>query len=167
MSTRFSLANQFFALSHAQFVAITGEFKRACEATFKTPCTLAIGLYTEPLVFTTYLDAELEENLAAINQPHWLLDTPDLAAVNKSLWNAAGFVQVGVYPTEQALAPTSAFAHLEFKGLLPKMATFYVQPEGEVVRASLQVKFPRMTRGDGFAYHGRRSAGEPAGIGGY
>jgi hypothetical protein len=163
MSTRFSLANQFFKLSHAQFVGLTREFKAACEASFATPCTLAIGLYTQPLLFTSYEDAEIEENLAMINKPHWLLDTPDLDAVSKHLWQCAGYVKVGLYPTDVALAPTSAFAQVEFKGLLPAQATFYVRPEGAAVQARLERQFGRMVRGDGYAYHGRRSAARPSG----
>jgi hypothetical protein len=163
MSTRFSLANQFFKLSHAQFVAITCEFKLACEASFAAPCTLAISLYTQPLVFTTYVDEEIEENLAMINKPHWLLDTPDLGAVSPHLWKCAGYVKVGLYPTETALAPSSAFAHVEFKGLLPAQATFYVQPGGAEVQVRLERQFGRMVRGDGYAHHGRRSAARPVG----
>ena len=162
MSTRFSLANRFFELSHAQFVAITREFKAACEASFKTPCTLSIGLYTQPLIFTSYVDAEMEENLELINQPHWLLDTSDLVAVSKHLWKCAGYVKVGLYPTDTALAPSAAFAHLEFKGLLLRQATFYVRPGGVEVQALLERRFGRMMRGDSYAHHGRWIAARPA-----
>jgi hypothetical protein len=159
--TRFSLSNRVLSISHEQFVVMMREFAAASESAFGSPCALKISVYSAPAVYTTYCDAEIEENLDHENAAHLLLATSDLEAISAPLWASAQHVAASVYLKDSTLVG-SALGSVEFLGSFPRSASFYADPQGEIVKAAMLRAHPNMRIGDGFAAHGRRSGASPS-----
>lgn len=164
---RWSQHNMLLGISHSQFTKLVTEFHAAAEASFGTTCSLSIAVLKEPKVYTTFVDHDISSNLDGINSANTILQTDRLGDITARLWRQAGYVEVTIRPTNAGQAPAHAFAHAEFKGLRPKQATFYLQPDGEAARATMMGHSPKMLFGDGFTSNGRRSDAIPASLMGF
>lgn len=159
--TRWSLSNYFRKTSHAQFSQLTAEFKQACETAFGTECALDIRLLSRPKVFTTFwLDDDAQESINEANRRAEILRTENLDDVTKEQWDSAAYVEVGAHPINTEQSPDHAFGHAEFKGILSKTATFYMQGGNQTKNAATQMvaNHKWMLAGDGFDSNGQQSA---------
>ncbi|MEM7617996.1 MAG: hypothetical protein AAF244_01300 [Pseudomonadota bacterium] len=161
---RWSLSNRFQVVSHSQFQNYVSHFLEAVEEYFTTPCDLDLRVLTQPEVYTTFYDESLFETLKKQNDANTILLTNDLSEITASVWSKAGYVGVTVRPENDDLAPRSAFATAEFKGVAPKAATFYVQPDGEDVRKSMLEAAKWKKVGDGYNSNGVRSSMLPTSL---
>ena len=167
MSSRWSLSNQFQAISHEQAGNYVTAFKAAVEESFGTECALDIRILSVPKLYTTFLDDDVQSFLDETNKNNTILSTNNPAEVTPELWEQAGYVEVGVRPIDRTQAPEDyAFGHVEFKGQYPRQATFYVQPNGDdVKRAMLAQKSFTTAVGDGYTSNGLNSGFVPASVG--
>lgn len=159
--TRWSLSNYFRKTSHGQFTQLATEFKAACENAFSTECALDIRLLSRPKVFTTFmLDDDAMDFLAKENKNAEIIRTNALTDITKEQWEAARYAEINVSPADRSQAPENAFGHAEFKGILSKTATFYMQGGDKTEKAAAQMadNHKWMLVGDGFDSNGRQSA---------
>lgn len=158
MSGRLSLSNYIFKISHEQFLSLATAFKKASEQSFGTKATMEIGVYNAPKLYTTFIDDDIDAVLAVENEQRHVLTTQNIADINKSVWDSAGYVEAILKPVNTAIAPDHAFSSMEFLGDRPKQATFYIQGSpGNAAIASMKNQFKFMARGDGFPSNGSRS----------
>lgn len=160
--TRWSLKNIFQAVSHQQFQDYTAQLRDAAEQSFGTACALDIKIMRDTKVYTTYWDETLQDSLNHINDANTILRTDNPAAITPQLWDKAGYVEITVNPIDADKAPSSAFAHAEFKGNEPRQACFYIQPNGEDAKASMLKQNRTRIVGDGFTSNGSRSSTFPS-----
>ncbi len=159
--TRFCLSNLFCRLSYNQFMEIGREFKSACEHAFGTKCTPDIKLLSRAKAYTTFmLDPEDQKNLDAKNEEAEILTTSDFSLITKDIWEQAQYVEIKIRPTNKNAGPDYAFGHVEFKGRLPKTATFYAQGGDKTDALARNMRFNHifMIAGDGFESNGVQSA---------
>lgn len=161
---RWSLSNVMRPLTHEQFQSYTKEFKAAAEEAFGTACSLKIRALRSPKVYTTFYDKDIQSELNTVNRANTILETDKLEEVSRSLWDETGYVDVTINPVESEQAPAYAFGYLEFKGNLPRQATFYIQPDGEDVKNAMLESGKGKVVGDGFNSNGTRSGAVPLSI---
>lgn len=152
--TRFGLGNRLQTLDHMQFVTLTNAFRDACAKSWGQPAVLHIQLLNQNQVYTSFYDEDAFERLKAENDAHTLLETDNTADISPALYNNTRHIIATVRPSNPETAPRSAFGQVEFKGNFNDRATFYVQPDGEDIRAAMLAANPRMKRYDGFDSHG-------------
>ena len=163
--TRWSISNRFLPISYEEFTSLSERFKQAAEASFGTECKMQVKAMTAPKVYTTFCDDEIQSGLDEINAAR-TLSLPESDRLSEKDWDRARYVELVINPVNPELAPSFAFAHAEFKGVTPRQATFYIQPDGEEVKDTMisTRKFLQST-GDGFSSNGVRSGAIPAGLG--
>ncbi len=158
---RWSLSNHFFKMSHRQFVQLTTQFYQAAEEAFGTKCYLEIETLKRPKTYTTFVDPHVE---AEINEKNGLPTFKGRFAhdLTPQMWHAAGHVEVFIRPINKERAPQHAFAHIEFKGIRPRQATFYMQPECGNTQAIFLAANANLRAGDGLRGNGILSRKVPA-----
>ncbi len=153
MSARWNLSNFFGKVSFAQFKDLSIEFKTAAEEAFNTECDVAINLMTRPRISPTFLDDVFFQGIDETNETNTFAKATDIASVTKKQWDNAAYVYMIVSPRDQDKAPQSSFSHLEFKGNMPKTATYYIQgPDDDVnekTAAQIRQNHKFMRNGDG------------------
>ena len=171
MSSRLSLSNIFRRQSHEDFQRLTTEFWRVAETAFRVQCIPEITLMKRAKTYTTFWDENHQDDLNAMNAANTDFKTNNLAEIDAALWARTGYVEVSIRPIDETRAPTSAWAHAEFLGQHPKMATFYIQGGGEKLEATLvkaleklRRQNARMIAGDGYTGNGINSGFIPAGL---
>lgn len=161
---RWSLKNIFRSVTHSQFADYTRQFKQAAETSFGAECSLQICALTQPKAYTTFWDDDIQSSLDEINERNTILRTENLSDLTPEVWSKSGYVEVIVSPIDRQQAPDSAFGHAEFKGGLPRQATFYIQPDGQNVREAMVSSAKGKLVGSGFDSNGSRSWAVPAGL---
>lgn len=113
---RWSLKNDSCPIDFSQFKRLTEEFKQTVEYSFQSDCIIQIR-YTDD-------DNGKKDILVEI-------DTMD--ETDEKLWNEFGHIKVLFYPKNQdpATAKKILYAHIEFKGVAERTATYYVQCENK------------------------------------
>lgn len=163
-TTRFSLSNRFFSVSHEQFLSLVDTFKTATEQSFATPCKIQVEALKSHRVYTTFYDPALMQMIDEENNNRLLVRSDTIDAVTKDVWKKSGNVQVSIHPVDDKAAPQSAFAQAEFGCGNRRLATFYMQPSISLALTMMRATHPKMTIGDGRENHGLRHRGIPAGI---
>jgi hypothetical protein len=161
---RWSLSNLLLPISHEQFVDLTTQFKKAAEYSFGTKCKLQISALSDVKHYTTYDDDDIQRDLDEHNKKNTILETANLGEISKDLWKRAAYVSVTVTPVDAAKATQYAFGTMEFKGICPKQATFYIQSDDESVRKYVLSLNRTKLVGDGFDSNGIRSGSLPASL---
>jgi len=149
--TRFSLSNLVLPISYAQFTRLTEQFHRAAEASFGTKCEMEIRAMSAPKTYSTFLLDEFTQKCMDRDNESRTIAT-NFNRISKELWDQARYVELTISPVDKNAAPSYAFAHAEFKGVLPRQATFYIQPDGEDVPKTIGGF--GMIRGDGYRSNG-------------
>lgn len=151
MSTRWSISNRLLAISFEQFQEMSREFLAFAEQAFGGRCKVEVKAMDRIKETTTFwLDDWIMESMARRNESHTFFKTEDLAAVTAQVFGSAAYIELSIRPLEADSAPSYAWAHAEFKGLRPKQATFYVQPEAEIGLQRIKANHRFQAFGDGF-----------------
>jgi hypothetical protein len=156
---RWSLSNRFSKISYEQFKSLTAAFQEAAEHAYGTPTKLEIKTMRAPAMSVSIPDPEMLAFLKQQNEKNTTLKTDTLDDISKEDWDKAAYVEVNIHPEDKSKGPQSAFAQVEFKGHLPKQATFYIQggDTGGVQEATLRHR-PRLSKvGDGYNANGSHS----------
>lgn len=162
---RWSLSNYFRQVSHKQFVDYTTKLKLVSEAAFRSECEVDIHLKDRTKVYTTFYDPALQDIVDRENEGGTVIKTGNIDDVTKEHWNAAAYAEVTVRPVDKDQAPDYAFAHAEFKGRLPRQATFYIQGGENTHNAKLSFLVNMSGRiGDGYESNGQRSNAVPSSL---
>jgi hypothetical protein len=165
-SNRWSLGNLSLPISWRQFTDLTTQFKVVAEEAFGTTCKLDVRLLSRPEVYITFYDRDIQDDLDARNDAATFLNTDNLRAVTKELWEKAGYADVVIKPIDESRAPINAFASVEFKGTQPRWAAFYIQCALiDAKRAMLKNNRFKLVR-DGFSSNGINSGRFPASVAG-
>jgi hypothetical protein len=152
--TRFSISNLLLPISFAQFCAIVREYKQIAERAFGTPCGMEIKAMNYRKMTTSFmLDDSDMRWIDEQNRKATFFQASELSAVSAEIFNKAVYVEVVIAPVDKSAAPNYAFAHVEFKGSRPRQATFYMQPESELVAEGLRKKFRFQIFGDGYSHN--------------
>jgi hypothetical protein len=95
--------------------------------------------------------AALEGDSGAENQlRHRLSHRLNVGSVGQAAWGAAHHVEVLIKSHDD----NQLLASMEFKGCLPKTATFcFLQPGGEDIQSKMQKKHPDTIKGPGHISH--------------
>jgi hypothetical protein len=93
------------------------------------------------------------------NEKHTFFKTSAVDAVTPAIFNAARYIEVSIYPVDSDKAPASAWAHLEFKGLLAQQATFYLQPDDAEPLQAMKAAHGWSVFGDGYDANSHRGIG--------
>lgn len=157
--TRWDIKNHLFPVSHKQFLSLAQEFKQAVENAFHTPCYIHVDVLSKPKEYTTFWDDEVQANLDARNNQARIMSTYSLDDIDQATWKSAGYVDIHIRPYDEEHAPRAAFATAEFKGVCPKQATFYIQPDGEDAKDAMLQAHPSNIHGDGFTSNGQQNMG--------
>lgn len=158
--SRWSIANIARPVSRAQFIDLTTQFQKAAETSFGTACSLEIRAMNAVRMTSTFLhDDGTEEFMAAENERRTFFKTGDPNQLTDDAWRRAAYVEVIVRPDKEKQAPAYAFGHAEFKGHLPRQATFYLQPDDDASRDTMVNASRGKWIGEGYDSNSYRSAG--------
>jgi hypothetical protein len=149
--SRLSLSNLLLPVSREEFTALTTQFKQAAEHSFGGPCKLEIHAMDAVKSTSSFMhDDWIMEAMAEDNKRRTFFETDDPAKLTADVWNKAAYVEVSVKPVNEKDAPASAWGHAEFKGYLPRQATFYLQPDDGDAMKSMRSQNPYKRAGDGY-----------------
>jgi hypothetical protein len=149
--TRWSISNLLLPVSREQFTTLTEQFKQAAEHSFGGPCKLEIHAMNAVKKTSSFMhDDWIMEAMAEENKRRTVFETDDPAKLTAHIWNRAVYVEVSVEPVNEQSAPMSAWGHAEFKGSLPRQATFYLQPDDATAMKSMIGQNPGRLSGDGY-----------------
>ena len=157
---RWSISNLARPISYKQFLSLTKAFQEAAERSFRTPTKITVAAMNGIKSSSTIPDPTTAEFTQRMNKERTFLETEDLSEVTKDVWDKAKFVEVSIRPVDKSKAQTSALAHVEFKGLRPSQATFYIQCGDnlrEVRDAVLRTRPITSRVGDGYKSNGNVS----------
>ena len=157
---RWSIGNYILPITHRQFIALTEQFKTAAERSFGTTCNLEIEVLREAKLYTTFVDDEIQSNLDSINLMG-AIHTANIQDVTTEVWKKAGHVTVTLRPADPTKTHPHAFAVVEFKGVRPRQATYYIQPRGEMAAFEVLDNNRFKLIGDGHDGNGTRSSATP------
>jgi hypothetical protein len=163
---RWSLSNLIAPVSYKQFQNLTTTFQQAAERSFGTETKVEITALSAPEVYTTYVDDEIQAILDNKNKNHTLLKTGNLSELTADIWKKSKYVGIKILPVDESKAPAFAFAHVEFKGIRSRQATFYIQSGDDkrqsTVKKEVLAKRPFLSYvGDGYNSNGIQDGSIP------
>jgi hypothetical protein len=151
MSTRLSVSNWVLPISLRQFQLMVSEYKILLQTAFGTTCSLQIRVMNQPKWAPNLCDDP--NPVEDVNNRATFFEATDPFDVPREIFLSAAYVEVVVRPVDKSAAPTSAYGHIEFKGLRPRQATYYLQPGDQNVVRILQKRHRGQRLGDGYTFN--------------
>ncbi|MDX1986085.1 MAG: hypothetical protein SFV17_05310 [Candidatus Obscuribacter sp.] len=149
--SRWSIANYAGPISLEQFQVLVCEFETLIEQSFATAVIIEVRAMKRIKATSHYLhDDWIMDGIAQENRDNTFYTTTNVMAVDKGVFESAAYIEVNFHPFNPSFAPSSAWAHCEFKGKLPNQATFYVQPDDQSVARAMKEKHQDLLFGDGY-----------------
>lgn len=143
---RVSLSNYFTDITYPQFVDYITKAVTLLQEAHQTPCHLSIsGLRVPKACVEAMGDDPAAEEKLRYRLSHKL----NAGAIGKAAWDAADHVEVFIMSHEER----KPLACVEFKGCLPKTATFCFQEGDEKVREKMERSYPHTIKGHGYTSH--------------
>jgi hypothetical protein len=135
--TNWSLCNIFRQVSHRQFMNYTERFKAAVEYSSGMECRLQISVLKNPKIISGSKSNFIQEIVSEVNKNNTLLKTETLTDITADIWKKAGYVEITLIPASPDKNQSGRLGRVEFKGRLPRQATFEVNDDIECVKQSL------------------------------
>ena len=157
---RWSISNIIRPISYKKFIALTTQFKEVAEQSFGRSCAIEIEVLRKPKEYTSFDNPEDQLYLDECNARNTMLKTSDLTEVTQALWVQAGYIEVTLRSKEKN-PNDSSFARVEFIGVRPRQATYYIYPDDEAVKSNIVGRNRFMLIGDGYKSNGTSCGAVP------